>query len=338
MTEPEFADLLRRFEKGQCTAEERALLEKWLDARAIGQEPFVNEAKRVKVKNALRESVFREAGFLPDPRSRTFPNPRTTRRIGAGPRKILYRIAASVLLIAMAGYGVFRYSETTKAEKYVATETTAGSEILKVHLSDGSIVWLKPHSSLQYPRQFRSSGERRVRLHGEALFEVERKITQPFIVNAGALTATVLGTSFNIKATDETVELAVLTGRVSVTSATDKKGLVIAPDESVVYNSADKLLTKVETPLAETVAEAIIAGTEYNMNFNETRMREVIRRIEGKFNVMVEMSDPAIGDCIITADFTGQPLMKTMGIIAKALAVQYHVENGQVTLTGKGCN
>lgn len=342
MTEPEFNDLLIRFEKGLCTPEENELLERWLNSPGKGKEPFMNEAERIKVKNALRESVFRDAGLRSESHASSFANARpaksSTGRPGTWRLKRVYRIAASIFLLAIVGYGTFSYYRTITAEKYASTETRSGADILKVHLSDGSIVWLKPHSSLTYPKHFKSEGSRMVTLKGEALFEVERNTTQPFIARAGELTATVLGTSFNINATDERVEVVVLTGKVSLTSTTDQKGLVVLPDQRAVYNGLNKHLAKVEIPIEKPVAEAIVAGTQYNMNFSGTRMSEVIRRIEGKFDATVHMSDPSLGNCVITADFTDQPLIKTMDIIAKALAFKYVIEGSAVTLSGKGCN
>lgn len=342
MSEPEFTDLLIRFEKGQCTIEENELLEKWLNSPRKGQAPFINEAERIKVKNALRESIFQNTGLSSKSRASSFfkvrlANPPTG---GVGMRRLkrAYRIAATILLVAIFGYGTFNFYERTMEEKYAASKISSDTEILKVLLSDGSIVWLKPHSSLIYPKNFRDEGERMVILHGEALFEVEKNPTQPFIAQAGELTATVLGTSFNIKATDKQIEVVVLTGKVSLTSSTDKQGVVVLSDERAIYNGLNKHLAKVEIPIEKPVAEAIVTGTEYNMNFNGTRMSEIIQRIEGKFDAKVNMSDPSLANCVITADFTDQSLTKTMDIIARALTVEYDIEGRQVTLRGQGCN
>ncbi|HYI78023.1 MAG TPA: FecR family protein [Chryseolinea sp.] len=325
MNESEFNELLARYEKGKCTLLEKQLIEKWLDSPNLKrQNAFKDETERIKVKNALRQAIYSSAG-VPAKRGK---------QIYAS---FLLKIAASILLIATASYGVFTYSSYREELKYVNTETQSGNEIKKVLLSDGSVVWLKPASSLTYPKKFRDKGDRTLVLKGEALFEVEKNPTQPFIVNSGELTTTVLGTSFNIKATSDQVEVVVLSGKVSLTSATNKKGVVVLPDERAVYNGSNKELAKVEALVEQPDAEAITNGTEYVMNFNDTRMDEVVRRIEGKFNVKVRMSDPGMENCLITADFTGQSLIKTLNIISKALSVKYEENNNGITLIGKAC-
>src|SRR5690606_1559519 len=117
-----------------------------------------------------------------------------------------------------------------------------------------------------------------------------------------------------------------------------ERGVVVLPDERAVYHEDSKILAKVPKPVDVPLQEAIITGTHYNMNFNNIPMSEVIRRIEGKFDVKVDVSDASVGNCAITADLTGQSLSKTLDIISAALAVSYTIEGRElVTIEGKGC-
>jgi len=175
-----------------------------------------------------------------------------------------------------------------------------------------------------------------VTLLGEALFEVTKDPSHPFVIQCGELTTTVLGTSFNIKSREKNIEVVVLTGKVSLTSASDKEGIVVLPNEKAVYNGLNKQLVKVETvKKAEKIAA--VASTEYRMDFDDTRMGEIIRRIEGKFNVTVTMSDPKLGNCMITADFTDQSLDMTFNMISQALGFEYEINGNQISLRGTGC-
>ncbi len=238
----------------------------------------------------------------------------------------------------MAAYGTTRYFQALESARYAVVEASSGEKIVKVLLSDGSIVWLKPNSVLEYPKVFRPEGERMLTLRGEALFEVEKNPRQPFIVRAGELTATVLGTSFNIKAAHKQIEVVVLTGKVSLSSTTDEHGVVVLQDETAVYHEDSKILAKVLKPVDAPVQKAIISGTQYDMDFNNIAMSEVIQRIEGKFDVKVTTTDASLGNCVITADLTGQSLSKTLDIISAALAVSYTIDDKDVvTLEGKGC-
>lgn len=86
-------------------------------------------------------------------------------------------------------------------------------------LPDGSNVWLNAASSITYPTRF-TGKERRVRVSGEAYFEVKRNRIQPFVVEMAHQQIEVLGTSFNVKDYPESFsETTLLSGGVKVSMA-----------------------------------------------------------------------------------------------------------------------
>lgn len=318
MTESEFKELLSRYENGQCSPDERLLLENWLDsANFTIESPFNNERLKLRLKNSLKTAINNKAG-IKDLNTKRFFIPS------------VYKVAASILLITLIGFGGFKYNEYHK--NYSVTEQISSTDIQKVLLPDGSIIWLKPNSILKYPRNFRKTGDRVVNLCGEALFEIEKDPLRPFVVNSGDLTTTVLGTSFNIKTTEESIEVVVLTGKVSVTSLSNETGIVLLPEERALYIASSKELAKLTIPADTPVSEDITYGTEYNMRFSDTKMDEIIRRIEGKFEVTIILEDAHLFDSIVTADFTGQSLARTLEIISKVLSIEYRIEKNTITL------
>lgn len=64
-------------------------------------------------------------------------------------------------------------------------------------LSDGTRVWLNSDSELKFPVRF-NQGERRVKLKGEAFFEVAKDVVHPFLVETEYSEIRVLGTAFNV--------------------------------------------------------------------------------------------------------------------------------------------
>ena len=69
----------------------------------------------------------------------------------------------------------------------------------QLSLPDGSKVWLNSESSITYPVVF-AAQERKVKITGEAYFEVAKDKTKPFRVETGDMEVEVLGTHFNVKA------------------------------------------------------------------------------------------------------------------------------------------
>lgn len=81
-------------------------------------------------------------------------------------------------------------------------------------LSDGTGVWLNAESELEYPVKF-TSGERHVKLKGEAYFSVKKDTTKPFFVTSGAYRLRVYGTEFNMNTYHkERIQVVLVNGAV----------------------------------------------------------------------------------------------------------------------------
>lgn len=330
MTEQDFIRLLERFERGRCTAEEQRQLEQWLDNIKEGQGPFKSKIESDLIEMDLRQSIYRKAGVLNGEVSMD-PMQEIKSR-GLRTKTLMYRIAASILILISFGYGLWMYDVLNQREPII-TEIISGTGVQKLLLADGSIVWLKPNSKLVYPEEFQGE-ERLVTLEGEGLFEVAKDPQHPFIIHSGGLTTKVLGTSFNIKNSPEGTEVYVLTGKVSVTSAHNKQHVELLPTEKILY--ANATLQKVKGESAVEGKPVYTKGTEYDMYFQDTRINEIAKRIKSKFNVEVVIEGD-IENCVITADFTDQSLNDTMDMISEALNAQYSIDKDKVVLAGGGC-
>ncbi|MEG2277457.1 MAG: FecR domain-containing protein [Odoribacter sp.] len=82
-------------------------------------------------------------------------------------------------------------------------------------LSDGTRVWLNSDSKLEFPVAF-ANRERKVRLSGEAYFQVKRNESMPFLIEVNAMEIKVLGTSFNVQAYDKMTRTTLVEGSVEV--------------------------------------------------------------------------------------------------------------------------
>ena len=95
-----------------------------------------------------------------------------------------------------------------------ADALTATGEVRNVTLADGSRVTLGPGSAIELDY---GTGQRTVRLlKGQAWFEVKRDPARPFRVEARRLTATVLGTGFDVRMIGDMTRVSVAHGRVRV--------------------------------------------------------------------------------------------------------------------------
>ncbi|TCC96880.1 FecR family protein [Pedobacter psychroterrae] len=97
--------------------------------------------------------------------------------------------------------------------------STSNGETYQIKLPDGTLVWLNAASSLTYATALIKDGMRKVKLSGEAYFQVARDKTHPFIVQSNGQEVEVLGTHFNINAYEDEPAIAttLVEGSVKVT-------------------------------------------------------------------------------------------------------------------------
>lgn len=124
----------------------------------------------------------------------------------------------------------------------------------QVILSDGTVVHLNADSRLEYPVQF-VGDERKVKLQGEAYFEVS-KSTKPFLVSVNKVLIKVYGTKFNVNAYHRNhIETVLIEGKVGVSCQEHEKLLLpsqvsrvdmLTGEHSVVDIEVDKYISWVE--------------------------------------------------------------------------------------------
>ena len=96
----------------------------------------------------------------------------------------------------------------------LASYHTSVGERRQIWLGDGSSIWLNTATSLSVDFTER---QRRIILHaGEALFDVVRDQTRPFVVRSGNGEAEALGTVYAVKRDGATTNVSVQTGAVAV--------------------------------------------------------------------------------------------------------------------------
>ena len=227
-------EVLVAFLKGELDAAQAAAVEAWYDRsaanrRMLGQVYYIlyvsdriNDAAGIDVERSLRQ--FK-------------------RRMHAGRRISLRRItlraaaAAAVAVILLAG-GVTTVSLSKRLAQPLTVITHLG-ERSQVVLPDGTKVWLNSASSVEYVAPF-FSRERRVKMDGEAYFEVQHDAQAPFVVSTNGLDIKVLGTRFNIRNddNDHRITTVLLEGAVKAYASGDEKAAVrLRPSQQLVFDT-----------------------------------------------------------------------------------------------------
>ena len=211
--------------------------------------------------------------------------------------------AAAMLLVLLA-LTVYVYQQrpgdpegATAGISNIATPPDARS---KIELPDGSQVWLNEGSRLVYDSKTFGRSDRKVRLEGEAYFEVKKSAGQPFMVSVGEVCIRVLGTAFNVNAYKENqqVEATLISGKIAVsTRQAPGKRIVLQPHESVVIatplpggrRSPDALKVPVLQKSRLTPADLARATRwiRHPMLFDNQSFLHIARRMEERYQVRI---------------------------------------------------
>ena len=135
-------------------------------------------------------------------------------------------VAASVtLLFSISNYISFHEGYKKLNSQMVEMVNPMGMRS-SVVLSDGTKVILNAGTTLSYPTAF-VSGQREVKVNGEAFFEVSHDKEHPFIVSTSKYQVKAVGTSFNVYDYQDSpqFEAALLNGKVEVTTNAKKSSV-----------------------------------------------------------------------------------------------------------------
>jgi transmembrane sensor len=322
MTSEEFDELIDKYMSGNASPAEERLIDEF----------FRSQQKK--------SSLHYQGGLPSDAMWDSIEN-----RIGITPSVVRKRRNAQrnlvlvCLTILMASLGVW-YSfdqnpAIAKSEISLLTSTTGRGQKSIVTLSDGSRVYLNSGSFISYPEVF-SPDKREITLSGEAFFEVTRDEKRPFIIQSGDVTTKVLGTSFNIRAFEQTdISVTVATGKVQVETSAKIGGpdtRVLTPNQQAVYNDHGFVTSDVNI-------ERFIAWKSNTIHFEDTPLEQAVPVLERWFNVKIEFESDAIKNCRINGKYKDQTLNAIMKSIQYMYPIEYkRIDDNKLILYGKGCN
>lgn len=237
------SDLLLKYLDNEASDQEMREVLDWLEADPA------NRLELDRLDRAIAASIIH--GPLPGEQSAPAPAPKK-----AGRRITLHRIVrytaevAAVLLVgAVLSWTLTRYRLDEWSQRTTSIEVPPG-QYLSMRLEDGTNVWLSAGTRFEYPLVF-AGRERRVKISGEAMFDVEHDADHPFVVETFACDVEVLGTKFDVEAEpDEGIfSTALLRGSVKVSNKlTAGEEFILQPNEEIRQVGNRLQLDRIDNP------------------------------------------------------------------------------------------
>ncbi len=165
-------------------------------------------------------------------------------------------------------------------------------------LNDGTEVWLNANSTLEYPSRF-SRKERKVKLSGEAYFDVKKDLSHPFIVSTNDVHVKVLGTKFDIFSYSDAdyMSASLFEGSVKVYEPDkEEDGITLKPNERLCFKNGIMTVEEIKNH-----ADFLWRNGIYS--FENEAFSTIIKKLELYYDVTIQVTTPSILDFEYTAKF-----------------------------------
>jgi transmembrane sensor len=183
---------------------------------------------------------------------------------------------------------------------------TRKGEVRSVRLKDGSIVRLNTDSSVwvMYGGQRRYVSLRQ----GEALFEVAKDSTRPFVVRAGGIDVRAVGTSFSVsRIPGRKVEVLVEAGLVDMAAARDRVGEAVRLTAGCHAVAEQFGQVTVTNPGTEAVSRAL-SWRRGMLNFEGVTLAEAAATFARYSDERIVLDSPEVSQLTVTGLFaSGDP-------------------------------
>lgn len=319
-------EVLVAFLKGELDAAQAAAVEAWYDRsaanrRMLGQVYYIlyvsdriNDAAGIDVERSLRQFKRRmHAG----------------RRISL--RRSAVRIAAAAVIAAVLLAGGLTTVLLSKRLAQPVTVVTQLGERSQVVLPDGTKVWLNSSSSVEYVAPF-FSRQRRVKMGGEAYFEVEHDRRAPFVVSTNGLDIEVLGTRFNIRNDDNEhrVTTVLLEGAVKAyASGREQASVRLHPAQQLVFDTRTHAMRLTDCPSAE----RSINWIDGRFCFEHDTFGEIVAELKRYYNVDIRFMDNRLRDMRFSGNFRVEDgIYHIMSVLQLTYKFNYRIAGNDIEL------
>lgn len=194
---------------------------------------------------------------------------------------------------------------------------TPAGEQLSITLDDGSQVHLNGQTGIAV--NFTESTRSIELLYGEAFFEVASDRNRPFQVTSHHVTATAIGTAFNVRQLDNQVQTTLTEGRLKVTTVLSNS------------NQSKEAQLKVGQSVTVTGSGQINSSSGHKLylpdwkrkiiRLDDTPLSEVLERLNRQYSAQIILANPSLADKKMSGILPDNDLDFTLSLLNSSLGV-----------------
>lgn len=257
-------ELLVRFLLCETTEQEEQKVLDWLDASPenVRMLESLDNSFSASVLNAPRYNKIKKAG-----------------RAAGALRYLGYAASFVAVLLGLGTSFWFGTKSVEQPQAQMVTVSTPRGQRTNLTLQDGTRVCLNGGSTIIYPTIF-DSQSRRVKLTGEAMFDVSSDKEHPFYVETYAATVKVTGTNFDVLADSGRGVFSTTLFRGNVSLQINDGSYSMTPGQTAILSGGKLTVT-------EDTDEDDFLWTEGVIAVNDSSFRRIAEKVESAFGVKI---------------------------------------------------
>lgn len=235
--------------------------------------------------------------------------------------------AAAIASVIIMSFTVLHYIKEDK-HSAISRITVPNGAKSELNLSDGSKIWLNSGSYMEVYDNF-GDNERRVKLYGEATFDVAPNKECPFIVETSTVDIRVLGTIFNVNTYKENKEMkvALIEGSVELFAGRNKMA-TMKPNDLAIINHQEKKIA-----IYENRTENALNWRQNKLYFNGEAFEDIRHILERNFDIKINVHNKSISSLRFTGDFVNdEKIEQIMNIMASNRKFQYKITGNVIDI------
>ena len=198
-------------------------------------------------------------------------------------------------------------------------------------LTDGSIITLNRKSGLTLSEKFNKK-ERRMKLTGEAYFEVAHDATRPFVVEVQDSEVMAVGTTFNIDNVANTLLISILVtdGKVKISSKTETQYAL--KGETALYDLQTGQIT-----IEKKTDNNKLAYKTRQLHFDETPLSIAVSQLSKVYGVTIILNNKQLEQCPLVVTFDNKSLEDVLMVLETTFSIKVEKMGNEIILNGGEC-
>ena len=314
-------ELMQKYLRGEATEPERKELLNRLrtDEQVDNWLRWDMECSDSRMPQPVQERILRNIMGASHPSD-------ATRRLYA--RRWL--AACCIVLVVLCGLGgtwIWHRSGTPAEEERLCADIVIRTQLGEhshITLPDGSEVTLNAQTTVRYATAM-PDGKRRVQVDGEAFFKVAKDAEHPFVVTAGDVDVTCLGTCFDVRHYAEENSVAVVLAEGKVRVHANEAEVTMEPDSRVVYDCKAKTLSKRSVPSAD-----YTCWMSGEVRYNDCTLEQIAAELSRNYNIRLVITDDKLKQERFTGYLGHSSLRNVLDVLCLASDMNYHIADDTI--------